>query len=70
MPQPDHRASPMHDFGAEDHPRCPRCNRLMYVIRRAEQFRYDVRYERQTLACVCGETCERSVDEAGRAVQF
>jgi hypothetical protein len=42
----------------------------MYVIRRAEQSRYDMRYERQTLACVCGETCERSVDEAGRAVQF
>jgi hypothetical protein len=70
MAEPAHPGSVTHAFGVDDHPRCPRCDRLMYVIRRTLQFRRDVRYERQTLACVCGESCERSVDEAGRAVQF
>jgi hypothetical protein len=70
MPQPTRHGSFMDNFGADEHPRCARCDRLTYVIQRAKQSRYDVRYERQTLVCVCGETCERSVDEAGRAVQF
>ena len=70
MSQPNQNGSPTHDFGANDHPRCPRCDRLMYVIRRVPESRHGVQYERQTLACVCGESCERCVDEAGRAVQF
>jgi hypothetical protein len=61
-----HLLSPL-GFGVDDHPRCPHCNKPMYVAKRVRHPEYGAAYELQTLACICGKSFQRSIDEAGNS---
>jgi hypothetical protein len=53
--------------GTDDHPRCAHCDRLMYMVRRSQHAGSGAGYELQTFACLCGESFERRVDNAGNS---
>ena len=53
--------------GTDVHPRCPHCDRLMYVVKRSQHPGAGAGYELQTFACLCGESFERRIDKAGHS---
>lgn len=53
-------------FGADDHPDCPQCGKLMSLTRRGPNAELGASYERQTFTCECDFEVVRSADVEGR----
>jgi len=53
-------------FGADDHPKCPKCKGVMALFRRTPHETLGSKYERQSFICRdCGFESDRSSDRAG-----